>query len=202
MNLLVVETATTVCGVAYFVNNVLIAVKEVNEAKVHAEILPVYIDEMIKEHQIDLSSLDALAISAGPGSYTGLRIGMSLVKGLALAAQLPILSVPTLAALNSGIHDSKKHYTGIHSHKDLVFVQEFEGRKSMGEPVCIRYDQLIQQPLYGFGLEKILEKSQFTEVIPSAVAVGETARFIGIQHAQKDLNLVNPQYLTEFNLRK
>ena len=65
----------------------------------HAERLHIYIDEVLKEASIPLSNLEAIAISKGPGSYTGLRIGVSAAKGLCFALDVPLISVPTLEAL-------------------------------------------------------------------------------------------------------
>lgn len=65
----------------------------------HAERLHIYIDEVLKEASIPLSNLEAIAISKGPGSYTGLRIGVSAAKGLCFALNIPLISVPTLEVL-------------------------------------------------------------------------------------------------------
>ena len=65
----------------------------------HAERLHVYIDEVLSEGKISRAELSAVAVSKGPGSYTGLRIGVSAVKGLCFALDIPLISIPTLEAL-------------------------------------------------------------------------------------------------------
>jgi tRNA threonylcarbamoyladenosine biosynthesis protein TsaB len=98
--ILCIETATTNCSVAIAHNSKTIAVKEdYNGSYSHAEKLHVYIQEILEENNLKLSNLDAVAISKGPGSYTGLRIGVSAAKGLCFSLDIPLISVPTLTAL-------------------------------------------------------------------------------------------------------
>ena len=98
--ILCLETATTNCSVALCEEGNLIALKEDNsKGYSHAEKLHVFIDEILKENNLKIDNLDAIAISKGPGSYTGLRIGVSAAKGLCFAQDIPLISVPTLTAL-------------------------------------------------------------------------------------------------------
>lgn len=95
-----IETATTNCSVALGQEGKLIALKEDNSDNYsHAERLHVYIDEILKENDFSVADLDAVAISKGPGSYTGLRIGVSAAKGLCFSLDIPLISVPTLESL-------------------------------------------------------------------------------------------------------
>jgi len=95
------ETATTNCSVSLSKNGETIALKEDNDKSYsHAERLHVYIDDVLKQANIDSSELDAIAVSKGPGSYTGLRIGVSAAKGLCFALEKPLISIPTLASLS------------------------------------------------------------------------------------------------------
>lgn len=98
--ILCLETATTNCSVALSKNGVLVALKEDNSANYsHAEKLHVFIEELLKENSIGVSDLDAIAVSKGPGSYTGLRIGVSTAKGLCFSLDLPLIAIPTLTSL-------------------------------------------------------------------------------------------------------
>ena len=95
-----IETSTTNCSVALSKNGIVIGLKEDNSMEYsHAERLHVYIDEVLKTAKVTIDQLEAIAISKGPGSYTGLRIGVSAAKGLCYALSLPLISVPTLEAL-------------------------------------------------------------------------------------------------------
>ncbi|PQV46003.1 tRNA threonylcarbamoyladenosine biosynthesis protein TsaB [Jejuia pallidilutea] len=95
------ETATTNCSVSLSKDGNTIAIKEdARNGYSHAEKLHVFIDEVLREANLDSKALiDAIAVSKGPGSYTGLRIGVSAAKGLAYALDVPLISVPTLEVL-------------------------------------------------------------------------------------------------------
>tara|TARA_B100000497_G_C7618026_1_gene371270 strand:- start:213 stop:884 length:672 start_codon:yes stop_codon:yes gene_type:complete len=103
-----IETSTTNCSVALSKNGKVIGLKEDNSLEYsHAERLHIYIDEVLKTAQISKNQLNAIAISKGPGSYTGLRIGVSAAKGLCFALNIPLISVPTLEALAHQIENPK-----------------------------------------------------------------------------------------------
>ncbi len=99
--ILCLETASTNCSVAISVDGKIIAKKEDRTPGYsHAEKLHVFIDAVLKEAKIKLSDLDAVAVSKGPGSYTGLRIGVSAAKGLCFSLNIPLISVATLQSLS------------------------------------------------------------------------------------------------------
>lgn len=96
------ETATKNCSVSISQNGQTILCKEMAEAGYsHAEKLHVFIEECLKESNISVKDLSAIAVSQGPGSYTGLRIGVSAAKGLCFALDLPLIAVDTLQVLAS-----------------------------------------------------------------------------------------------------
>lgn len=98
--LLNLETATTNCSVGIAENGRLIALKEYDSPKYsHAEQLHVFIGEVLSDAGIEVQALSAVAVSKGPGSYTGLRIGVSAAKGLCFSLDVPLISVPTLESL-------------------------------------------------------------------------------------------------------
>lgn len=94
-----IDTSTSVCSVALARDGKMIALKENNEGLNHSVLLGTYIDEILKDNHMDAHCLDAVAISMGPGSYTGLRIGVSMAKGVCFGAGKPLIAVPTLQAL-------------------------------------------------------------------------------------------------------
>ncbi len=97
-----IETATKNCSVALAKNGEIILCKEIaEEGYSHAERLHVFIDEVCKESGISFQDLSAIAVSQGPGSYTGLRIGVSAAKGLCYALNIPLIAVDTLQVLAS-----------------------------------------------------------------------------------------------------
>ena len=100
-----IDTSTTVCSVALAQDGKIIGIKESNEGLNHSVLLGVYIDDILNSHHIHAAQLDAIAVSMGPGSYTGLRIGVSTAKGLCFGANKPLLAVPTLQALARSVAD-------------------------------------------------------------------------------------------------
>ncbi len=99
MKILGIESAALVASVAIVENDSLLAEYSVNHKKTHSQTLLPMIDEIVKMTETDLNTLDAIAISGGPGSFTGLRIGSATAKGLGLALNVPLVHVPTVDAM-------------------------------------------------------------------------------------------------------
>ena len=97
------------CSVALASDGELLALKELNERNIHASQITLYIDEVLKSAGKDYHELDAIAVSKGPGSYTGLRIGVSTAKGLCYGLDIPLLSVDTLEAMAEGFLQHNLH---------------------------------------------------------------------------------------------
>ncbi len=103
-----IETATTNCSVSLsFEGETLVLKEDYNNNYSHAERLHIYIDDVLKEANIKSSQLDAIAVSKGPGSYTGLRIGVSAAKGLCFALNKPLIAISTLEALAHQVNISE-----------------------------------------------------------------------------------------------
>ena len=98
MLLLALETATDTCGVAVWQDGRVLAQSHLQRPRIHAERLTPLVEEVLAHAGADRAALDAVAVSMGPGSYTGLRIGVSTAKGWALAADADLVGVPTLEA--------------------------------------------------------------------------------------------------------
>ena len=97
-----IETATKVCSVAVSLNGELISCKESSSDEfIHGEQLTNYISEVISSANIQLENIAAVSVSSGPGSYTGLRIGVSTAKGLCFGLSIPLIAVPSLSSLIS-----------------------------------------------------------------------------------------------------
>ena len=94
-----IETSTKICSVAVTNGDKLLALEEEGGEYSHSEKLNLSIIELFKKNKLSFDKLDAIAISSGPGSYTGLRIGVSAAKGLCFALNKPLISIPTLDAL-------------------------------------------------------------------------------------------------------
>ena len=102
-----IETATKNCSVSIADKGNILAIKELNNGNYsHAEVLHPFIADILKEAQLSSKDIDAVAVSKGPGSYTGLRIGVSAAKGLCFAFDKPLISVDTLTALAHATNSS------------------------------------------------------------------------------------------------
>lgn len=106
--ILCIETATTNCSVALEKKGKVLALKEdYSNNFSHAERLHIFIKEILQENEVEAENLEAIAVSKGPGSYTGLRIGVSAAKGLCFALDLPLISIPTLRSLAMQVKQEK-----------------------------------------------------------------------------------------------
>ncbi|MFO7851933.1 MAG: tRNA (adenosine(37)-N6)-threonylcarbamoyltransferase complex dimerization subunit type 1 TsaB [Bacteroidota bacterium] len=100
--ILCIETSTAICSVALCQRGNLIDKRESSEGKSHSSLLTVFIQDILKEAGTDAAGLDAVAVSKGPGSYTGLRIGVSAAKGIAYAAEIPLIALATTELMYRG----------------------------------------------------------------------------------------------------
>ena len=121
--ILQIDTATEVCSVSISENGKLLVEKSAEEPNMHASSLTGYIDASLKELQLAYHDLTAVAVSMGPGSYTGLRIGVSTAKGLCYALDIPLLGVNTLSAMFEG-------YASLYGlREDTLYVPMLDARR-------------------------------------------------------------------------
>lgn len=130
MKLIAIDSSGLVATIAIIEEDNLLAEYTVNYKRTHSQTLMPMLDELVKRIELDLSDVDAIVISEGPGSFTGLRIGSATAKGLGQALEIPIISVPTLDALAYNFYGSDKVicpmmdarrnqvYTGIYEFED------------------------------------------------------------------------------------
>ena len=105
MKILGLDSSGIVASVAIVEDDVLIAEYTVNYKKTHSQTLLPMLDEIAKMTELDLNSIDAIAVAAGPGSFTGLRIGSATAKGLGLALKKPLIAIPTVEGLAYNLYD-------------------------------------------------------------------------------------------------
>ena len=130
MKILGLDSSGIVASVAIVEDDVLIAEYTVYYKKTHSQTLLPMLDEIAKMTELDLNSIDAIAVAAGPGSFTGLRIGSATAKGLGLALKKPLIAIPTVEGLAYNLYDisglicpimdarRKQVYTGIYRFTD------------------------------------------------------------------------------------
>src|SRR5687768_9686181 len=130
--ILCLESATTVCSVVLAKDGKALAFREVNAGYTHAENLTVFIDEVLKEASVRPDQLDAVAVSKGPGSYTGLRIGVSAAKGLCYALDKPLIALNTLFLMSEYVRISTQ------PDKETLLCPMLDARRM--EVYCAVYD--------------------------------------------------------------
>ena len=97
--IILIETSTALCSTALAENGAIVSYRESSAPKAHASLTAVFVQEMLSERGLSLSDCDAVCVSMGPGSYTGLRVGVSTAKGLCFGSGKPLLAVGTLDTL-------------------------------------------------------------------------------------------------------
>lgn len=153
--ILSIETSTNVCSVAFYKGAELLAVSEITIQKSHSSLLTVMIQDIVQHSGYTLNELDALAVSAGPGSYTGLRIGSSVAKGLCYSLDIPLIAIDTLHAMAVSVN---RFNTGGHLVCPMIDARRME-------VYCCLLDHLGRtiEP----SAPKILDETSFGDVLSS-----------------------------------
>ncbi len=178
-----IDSSGTVASVALLDNDTLIAEYTVDYKKTHSVTLMPMLSEIVKMSEMNLFELDAVAVAAGPGSFTGLRIGSAAAKGLAYGLDIPVIPVPTTAALAYNVQffegiicpvmDARREqvYNGLYAFNDGEFIQLEEQRaisvEELAEELNTKYsDKKIiflgdGVPVYKENIEKMLKTKHF-----------------------------------------
>ena len=203
MNILSIETATDWCGIALFIGG---ECKEKIQKKIpkkHSEQLPVYYNELILNSSFNDNELDAIAVSIGPGSFTGLRIGLGFAKGLAFSKSIPIIPVPTLDIIAGSSKEQYEDYlVYLFSHGDIVYYQRYKNGIGEDLPKVSKWDK-INHGFQGvhYGCEKLIKGKKYLSTFPMVEIVGK----IAIENykslvVDKPYALI-PNYIAPFNVR-
>jgi len=219
--ILSLETSTTVCSVALHEKGKLLAALEIQREQSHASKLAVLIDEVLSLADVKINQVNAVAISLGPGSYTGLRIGTSTAKGLCYSLGIPLIAVGTLqllaAQVGSGNIENTYRCPMIDARRMEVYCFLIDAMGVEIEPVQAKIideksfaDQLRSNQIVFFGngaskCKSVIQHKNAVfvdDIYPSAEQLGELA-FEKYKHNQvEDLVHLEPQYLKEFMIKK
>ena len=123
--ILSIETSSKICSVGLLSNGKNLGFIEKLDGKKHAELLPEFVEKLLKKNKVQVKSIDAIAVSIGPGSFTGLRVGLSFAKGVAYAIKCPIIPVPTILSIAYSLRKKKPTSGIIRSHGEKVFFSKF-----------------------------------------------------------------------------
>ncbi len=149
-----IETSTEVCSVSLGKDGKLLFEKESVEGLNHSELLTVFIEELFSANNFNIKSIDAVAVSKGPGSYTGLRIGVSVAKGLCYALEKPLISVGSLDAMASFLAENIGIFTKEKNNETTLICPMIDARRmevytalynSFGEQVKPVIAQIIDE---------------------------------------------------------
>lgn len=222
--ILCIETGTDICSVGIARDGELISLRESDEGREHARKTALFVDELLHETGIAPDELDAVAVGKGPGSYTGLRIGVSLAKGLCYGLGVPLVAVGSLDALTEVARED--HRAGILSVDDWdrallcpmvdarrmeVYAQVFD---SCGSPLSDVSAEVVDSEsfaafrasgrpfvIFGSGARKcadLLPGAQFVEVAPSARGLARLAQQALDAGHTEDVAYFEPFYLKDF----
>lgn len=222
--ILCIETGTDVCSVGIARDGVLLSLRESDEGRDHARKVGVFVDELLHETGIAPDDLDAVAVGKGPGSYTGLRIGVSFAKGLCYGQQKPLLAVGSLDAL---VEVAREDYEAgiisvdrweearlcpmVDARRMEVYAQIFDVK---GEALTGVSAEVITAEsfaewrndgrpfvIFGNGARKcaeVLPGATFVEVTPSARGLARLAQKALDEGRKEDIAYFEPFYLKDF----
>ena len=147
--ILSIETSSNICGISYIEGDNCIASVDYDSSKKHTEVLPEYYCRLKKMTGFKLKCIDAIAVSIGPGSFTGLRIGLSFAKGLAFSQELPIIPVPTMMSLAYQIKEMSPKRGLILSHANTIFSQKIKWENNLpcadGSITLLTWDKFLDE---------------------------------------------------------
>lgn len=215
--ILCLETSTDVCSVALHADDGLVDSHEVHEPQAHAARLAVLVDEVLRQSRVKADRLSAVAVSEGPGSYTGLRIGVSTAKGLCYALDIPLLAVSTLELMASAFPKGDWLCPMIDARRMEVYCALFDGAGHMVERPHAKVidatsfsEVLVNRRVMFFGNGAMKCREVVTHanavfvagVYPRAADMGMLARERFVARQFVDRASFEPAYLKEFAARK
>lgn len=220
--IILIETSTALCSVALAEDGAVVAYRESSAPKAHASLTAVFIQEMLQERGIKIADWDAVCVSMGPGSYTGLRVGVSTAKGLCFGAGKPLLAIGTLDTLvaqasdviPSEVEESPSYkfiIPMVDARRMEVYTAVFENGKQVTETEPVIVDEssfaeyLEQGPclFIGDGAGKCADvikhpNARFVQCCPKASSMLSPALAAFRAGDFKDVAYFEPFYLKEF----
>lgn len=215
--ILSIETSTSMCSVALHERGALLALAEIKEPGAHAEKLLLLVDEVFEKAALSFGDLDAVAVSQGPGSYTGLRIGVSTAKGIAYGLDIPLIGINTLQAMAASqpLNQGEFVVAVLDARRMEVYTQTFgEANQEITSIAALVLEEgvfasiLEKGRVYfvGDGAEKVKGYAQHPNAVfsssweqsLSAKNMGQLAFEKFLRQDLEDLAYFVPNYLKEF----
>ncbi|MBQ2034242.1 MAG: tRNA (adenosine(37)-N6)-threonylcarbamoyltransferase complex dimerization subunit type 1 TsaB [Alistipes sp.] len=221
--ILCIETGTDICSVGLARDGELVSLRESDEGRDHAKNVAVFVDELLRENDVAAEELSAVAVGMGPGSYTGLRIGVSFAKGLCYGLQIPLVAVGSLDSLvqvaredyEAGIIDVEQWNDAVlcpmvDARRMEVYTQMFDAKgQSLNEVKAeiIAEDSFAEwrngRPFVIFGngaakCQEVLKDAILVNVTPSARGLAALAHQRFEAGQTEDIAYFEPFYLKDF----
>lgn len=221
--ILCIETGTDICSVGLARDGELVSLRESDEGRDHAKNVAVFVDELLRENDVAAEELSAVAVGMGPGSYTGLRIGVSFAKGLCYGLQIPLVAV---GSLDSMVQVAREDYEAgiidVESWDDAVLCPMVDARRmevytqmfdTKGEPLnevkaeIVAEDSFAEwrngRPFVIFGngaakCQEVLTDAILINVTPSARGLAALAHQRFEAGKTEDIAYFEPFYLKDF----
>lgn len=209
--ILAIETTDRLCSVAILLNEEDYFESNIQGKHIHSQKLVVMIDEILNSAELTFPDIKCLAISEGPGSFTGLRIGMAAAKGIAVGADLPMILVPTFSALafKLSAHLKKDRIFSIikkASKDENYFAEYIVTEENFRELVTLqlvkseKLSSMIEDDVIIYSnIEQDNQNSELT--VPTAKDIGRWAYKFGKDLLTSNYDLIEPKYLKEFLVR-
>ena len=211
LNIISIETSSNICGVSFIKGGNCIKTIEEDSERKHVEKIPIFYKKLQNEIGFKNSEISSIAVSIGPGSFTGLRIGLSFAKGLALAQSLPIVPIPTMMSLAFSQKKSKPTIGLIHSHGDRVFCQKILWSNDIPKPLydieVLNWQNFLDnldktETVFHTNCHKLIEKEEFMSAKLSSIPVGILAYEMFEDLIIKDPTNLISNYVSPFNINK
>ncbi|MBR6759425.1 MAG: tRNA (adenosine(37)-N6)-threonylcarbamoyltransferase complex dimerization subunit type 1 TsaB [Alistipes sp.] len=221
--ILCIETGTDVCSVGLARNGEIVSLRESDEGRDHAKKVAVFVDELLHETGVSPDELDAVAVGMGPGSYTGLRIGVSFAKGLCYGLNIPLVAVGSLDALAEvAREDYEAGILLVEGWSDAYLVPMIDARRmevytrvfnAAGEPLSDVKAEVVDENsfaewrekrkmiIFGNGAAKCCEALQgveYVNITPSARGLARLAEERLQRGEVEDIAYFEPFYLKDF----
>lgn len=189
-----IETSTTLCSVSIGRNEVCVDCLEINDGQYHSEKLHLFIKDLMKRHTLSFSQIDVIAVSSGPGSYTGLRIGATTAKTLAYALNIPLVTV-------SSLHTQALHYIQVYQ-SSVEYI--FSTMKARGNKIYLALYSKDGQEIISPQVFVVSESSvqQIRSLYSNSVFVGSAAGLIDEKYLALENILPSARFLPTEVMRK
>ena len=221
--ILCIETGTDICSVGLSRDGELISLRESDEGRDHARNVAIFVDELLRENDIAAEELSAVAVGMGPGSYTGLRIGVSFAKGLCYGLQIPLVAVGSLDSMvQVAREDHEAGIIDVDNWNDAVLCPMVDARRmevytqmfdTQGQPLNEVKAEIVteesfkewrnerQLVIFGNGAAKcreVLNDATYINVTPSARGLAVLAHQRLEAGQTEDIAYFEPFYLKDF----